>query len=268
MSAIAVAIGVAGIGGALIGGNAAQNAANTQSQAATAANQLQYTEWLQQQANMAPYLQSGTQNLAALNAAMPSMTANFTMQDFQQDPGYQFDLNQGTQAMQRSAAAQGMLNSTGTHQDLNNYAQGMASNEYGNAYNRFRQGQQQQYSMLSGMANMGQNAAINQGTLGYNTMNSMGQTLMSGATATSAGQIAQGNMYSNMLNTGANSFGNGMLMSQLASNAMGNTPQNSAMGSYLTGGGNVYGANGNPMGGYQGMNTMATGADPLTSVLS
>lgn len=52
------------------------------------------------------------------------------------DPGYQFRLDQGTQALQQSAAARGTLNTGGTLQDLVNYGQNYASSEYGNAYNR------------------------------------------------------------------------------------------------------------------------------------
>lgn len=52
------------------------------------------------------------------------------------DPGYQFRVDQGTGAMQNSAAARGVLNTGGTLQDLLNYGQNAASQEYGNAYNR------------------------------------------------------------------------------------------------------------------------------------
>lgn len=52
------------------------------------------------------------------------------------DPGYQFRLDQGSGAMQNSAAARGVLNTGGTLQDLVNYGQQSASQEYGNAYGR------------------------------------------------------------------------------------------------------------------------------------
>lgn len=52
------------------------------------------------------------------------------------DPGYGFRLGQGTQALEQSAAARGTLNTGGTLQDLVNYGQNYASNEYGNAYNQ------------------------------------------------------------------------------------------------------------------------------------
>lgn len=52
------------------------------------------------------------------------------------DPGYQFRLDQGTGAMQNSAAARGVLNTGGTLQDLVDYGQKAGSQEYGNAFNR------------------------------------------------------------------------------------------------------------------------------------
>lgn len=51
-------------------------------------------------------------------------------------PGYQFRLGQGINAIDRSAAARGMLNSGNRLYDLENYAQGLASAEYDNQLNR------------------------------------------------------------------------------------------------------------------------------------
>lgn len=65
-----------------------------------------------------------------------------TWQDIQNDPGYQFRLSQGTDAIQKSAAAQGLLRSGGTLKDILNYGQGLASQEYGNVFNRALQGWQ------------------------------------------------------------------------------------------------------------------------------
>jgi len=50
----------------------------------------------------------------------------------QQTAGYQFDLDQGNQAINRSAAAKGMLGSGNVLAELLKYGQGMASKEYGN----------------------------------------------------------------------------------------------------------------------------------------
>lgn len=54
----------------------------------------------------------------------------------QNDPGYQFRLNEGARAMQQSAAAKGTLDTGGTLGDLLKYGQDYASNEFQNVYNR------------------------------------------------------------------------------------------------------------------------------------
>jgi len=69
---------------------------------------------------------------------------------------YKFRFNQGQQALERSAAARGMLNSGNTLAALTNYGQGAASEEYGNEYNRLNSsvGQRNQYNLgLMGASN-------------------------------------------------------------------------------------------------------------------
>lgn len=54
------------------------------------------------------------------------------LEKFQAGPGYQFGLDQGLQALQRSASSQGRLQSGNTDIDLLQYGVGAANNEYGN----------------------------------------------------------------------------------------------------------------------------------------
>ena len=61
---------VGAIGGAMITGDAAEDAANIQAGSANQANQLQYQMFQEQQQLMQPWVQSGQQNLARLNYAM------------------------------------------------------------------------------------------------------------------------------------------------------------------------------------------------------
>ena len=70
----------------------------------------------------------------------------------QQTAGYQFDVDQGNQAINRSAAAKGSLNSGGVLAELAKYGQGMASREYGNQVNRLSGiiGQKQNFGVGSG----------------------------------------------------------------------------------------------------------------------
>jgi len=64
---------------------------------------------------------------------------DFSLGDLENDPGYQFRLAQGQKAIERSAAAQGQLGSGRTLKGLLEFGQGMASQEYGNAFQRHQQ---------------------------------------------------------------------------------------------------------------------------------
>jgi hypothetical protein len=52
------------------------------------------------------------------------------------DPGYEWRLQSGMDALQRSAAAKGVLRTGGTLADLVKFGQNFASNEYANVFNR------------------------------------------------------------------------------------------------------------------------------------
>lgn len=68
-----------------------------------------------------------------------------TMADAQNEPGYQFRLGAGTQALDHSAAAKGSLRGGNTLKDILEYGQNFAGQEYQNVYNRAMQGFQQNY---------------------------------------------------------------------------------------------------------------------------
>lgn len=65
----------------------------------------------------------------------PTFTAP-TLDQAQKDPGYQFQLQQGEQALQNSAAAGGVLNTGGTLKDILGYGQGLATTRYNDLFNR------------------------------------------------------------------------------------------------------------------------------------
>lgn len=69
-----------------------------------------------------------------------------------QDPSYQFRLDQGNQAINRGAAAKGMLGSGNVLAELAKFGQGMASEEYGNQFNRLSDlmNRQKQFGISSG----------------------------------------------------------------------------------------------------------------------
>lgn len=111
----------------------------------------------------------------------------------QNDPGYQFRLNQGNQQINNSAAARGELLSGNTLQALNQFGQDYASNEYQNTYNRYNNDQTNIYNRLAAMAGLGQTATNALGQSGQNAANNISNTLL-----TSGQQIGQ-----NINNAGA-----------------------------------------------------------------
>jgi len=77
-----------------------------------------------------------------------SAMRNFSASDFQADPGYAFRLSEGMKALDRTAASRGGLLSGATLKGAQRYGSDLASQEYGNAYNRFqnnRTAQSQEY---------------------------------------------------------------------------------------------------------------------------
>lgn len=78
---------------------------------------------------------------------------------FQAGPGYQFQMDQGLDALGRSAASQGRLSSGQTGLDTINYASGLANNEYQNWLNNLSGFGQQQAGIYTG-ATTGQAGAL------------------------------------------------------------------------------------------------------------
>lgn len=153
-----------------VGAAASIYASNKQSQAAQNALNTQTGMFNTAQAGLAPYRALGDAAAGSIaqlygfpnptTGAPGSGAADYSA--FYKSPDYQFAQQQGTLALERSAAAKGLLNSGGTLKDLTSFGQGLASQQYGNYFNR-----------LASLAGMGQTAA---GT-GAQTATSFGQTI-------------------------------------------------------------------------------------------
>lgn len=153
-----------------VGGNVA-NAQGWATGAAQQANQGIGNAEQQIQALFAPYTSTGTSALSQLSQlAGPNgpltQQFSFTPQNLQNDPGYQFTLQQGQQALQRSAAARGGLFSGATLKSLAGYTTGTANQYFNDAFNRAattfginRQGTLSQIGTLGNLAGMGMSAS-------------------------------------------------------------------------------------------------------------
>lgn len=190
--------------GAITGSNsqakAAKSAANQQYQASQDANKIQKDMYDQTRKDLSPYAQAGGTALSQLMGGMGSngqFMQEYSGQDIYDDPSYQFRLQQGQDSIQSGAAAQGGLLSGATQKALLNYGQDAASQEFGNAYNRFNADQTNQYNRLSNLVGLGQNAAAQQGNAGMQTAQAVANNTMAGANAQAAGTIAAGNRTAN-----------------------------------------------------------------------
>jgi len=231
MGASAIIGGVASLGGGIFGGVSAQNAANTEANAENNALGFQEQAYNTSLANEAPYLQAGNSALSSLQSQLPSLEAPFTAQDYQESPGYQFQLGQGEQAIQRSAAASGLLNSTGTEENLNNYAQGAANSDYQQALTNYTNSQQQRYNMLSGLVGIGQNAASMSNSAATQFATSAGNTAIGTASAQAAGTVGTANAITGGLSSGANLVSQNQLTNAILNNQNNNPRSMSQFGS-------------------------------------
>jgi hypothetical protein len=196
----AAVVGAATAAGSMYSSRQAGKAAKTQAASADRASQIQQENFEQTRKDLMPYKQAGDTSLSQL---MGQMTPNgyfnqtYTGQDIYSDPSYQFRLQQGQNAIQSSAAAQGGLLSGATLKALQNYGQESASQEYSNAYNRFNADQTNRYNRLSNLVGVGQNAAAQVGNAGAQTSQAIANNTMAGANSIAAGQIGSANAWTN-----------------------------------------------------------------------
>jgi hypothetical protein len=243
-AAISIGTGLAIAGGATLAGAAvsaisSSKAAGAQKDAAAAANSEQEREFDINQGYLKPYRDAGLSVLPELTSGLKpggEFNRNFTIADFNADPGYQFRMDQGSQALQRSAAARGGLLNGGTLRALDRYGQDYASNEYGNAYNRFNNDQTTRFNRLSALAGTGQTATNTTAQLGQNTANQISSNILGAGNAAAAGYVGQ----SNAINNGISSLGN-FYMQQQYLNRLAPSP---TLAPAAGGGGQAYVGNG------------------------
>jgi hypothetical protein len=237
MPLLAAGIGAAGsIGSGLLGSKSSKSAAKAQASAdqAAANGVLGATKDAQtglqgaqaslangfslQNANLSPYLTAGTQGVNSLAAALApggSLTTQFgapTAAQAAATPGEQFMLQQGSQAIDRSAAARGGINTGATLQAQQAYGQGLASTAYQQAYNNalntFQTNHNNTLGGLLALTGVGQNATgqFNQATQNFEG-NNLTDTIQQGIFGLQGAQSA-GNFIANSGNANANGIAN------------------------------------------------------------
>lgn len=212
-SGVGLAMAGASLLGGIIQGEGAKEGANMQATAAKDASQLQYQQFQQQREDQQPWRQAGMNALVGLQD--PNFQKDFTMDNFQEDPGYNFRLKEGMKALNNAASARGMANSGATVKALGDYNQNAASQEYSNVFNRFNANRDSRWNKLAGLAGVGQTATNQIGQAGQNYANQAGENMMGGANAQAAGRIAQGNSINNLIGNGVNYYNQNQMMNRM-----------------------------------------------------
>lgn len=211
--AAAVAIGtVASVGSGLIASSGAKKAANAQVQASKDA-QVANERMLERQIGLQePFRQAG---LTAQDQIMQllgiggdktaegygSLAKPFGTEQFQQDPGYAFRQAEGMKALERSAAARGGLLSGGTLKGIQRFGQDLASQEYGNAFNRYQVERSARLNPLQSLMGSGQSATnVQTGNIGQSSQNEQAN-LMNAGQARASGYVGSANALGGALNS-------------------------------------------------------------------
>lgn len=200
---VAALIGSAaiGAGASLIGANksakASEKAAKEQRKAAQAAMAQEQAALERQIGLQEPFRQVGVNALAQYPTA--AQYTPFGMAQFQADPGYNFRMAEGIKALERSAAARGLLQSGGTLKGITKYGQDIASDEYQNAFQRYLTERQAKLSPLEYQIGLGQAAASGQAANVGSTAGSMSELTQSLGNIGAQRAIGQGNAYVNAM---------------------------------------------------------------------
>lgn len=190
----AIGIGAAAtIGSSVISSNAAGNAANAQVTASQSADNTQLQMYNQTRTDQTPWRTAGGSAVGALSSYYglpgangqspnPATTAANDSKLISSLPGYQFNMQQGNQAVQRDLAAQGLLGSGAAAKALTQYGQGVASQYAGQYVNG-----------LQSLAGIGQTSVQSTGAAGANAANQIGSNQIYAGNAQASGYANQAN---------------------------------------------------------------------------
>jgi len=204
--------------GGLFGMEASDNAADAQRDAAGQASATQLKMFEQNRADLAPWRAAGTDALKQITAGLQpggQFARRFSLADFQADPGYQFRLAEGQKALDRGAAARGLWNSGRQMKALTRFGQDTASNEFGNAYNRFRLDNSDIFNRYASAAGIGQTATSQLVQQGANTANNIAGNQLAAGNARASGYVGQANALTGAVGQGLNYWQNQQFLNKL-----------------------------------------------------
>lgn len=147
-----------------------------------------------------PYEEAGRSGLSLLQQYLTGDPVA-TQARLEQSPGYQFRLNQGQNSIQNLLASKGGLKSGAAMKALEEYAQGTASQEFGN-----------QVGYLQGLSSIGQNAAMAIGNYEIQAGANMGNASQQGVLGQGIAMANRDAQMGNIIGGGLSQFGGLMAM--------------------------------------------------------
>lgn len=177
----------------VIGSNAASSAADKQAGATGASIDEQRRQYDLTRSDYAPYRDAGVK---ALGQYQTEINGNTSAADAMAEPGYQFGLQQGQQALDRKAAAAGGRVSGAALKSATEYATNYATTGYNAAYQR----RQDRLNRLAALANVGQTATGGSAAAGASAANNISGLISAQGNASGSAQLAQGNIWGNATN--------------------------------------------------------------------
>ena len=185
------------IAGSVIQAGGAYAGAKAQERAADRATAEQKRQFERQMKLQEPFRLAGVNALPELIEA--SRYTPFSMDQFQQDPGYAFRMREGLKALDRTAAARGGLLGGNQLRGVTQFGQDLASQEYTNAFNRYQAERQAKLGPLQSLVGLGQTSA-----------NTVGNAAAQYGNAMAENQIARGNMRASSYMGAANALTGGI----------------------------------------------------------
>lgn len=205
-------VAAATIGSAVIGSAASSKASKAQAAAAREGSAAEERMFNRQVELQEPFRQAGVNALPELVEA--SRYTPFSMEQFQQDPGYAFRMREGLKALDRTAAARGGLLSGAQLRGVTRYGQELGSQEYTNAFNRYQAERAARLNPLQSLAGMGQTTATTLAGQAGQYGQSMAQGAATMGNIRASGYMGQANALTGALGQGLNYYQNQQMMNR------------------------------------------------------
>ena len=195
----ALIVGAAGVAGAAISANAASHASDAASATAARDDALQQQTYDSNRSLIQPEIDRGAAAADELQGFLglgdDPARAQAALQTYLGSTGYQFDLNQGLNAVEQSKSAEGLYNSGAAEKALDAYGSGLAQT-YGQSY----------ASDLAGVAQTGAGAINVLTGAAVNNANQQQSNNVSAAATTASAGLASASAINALIAKGVNAY--------------------------------------------------------------